>query len=300
MPEIHQIKADLKERLDELVADGVKFNDWLDSLFNDDFGQVLGINLHIDLEHGSLDQSLVVQVIDQMEALSGDARDRFCSCLEDEEYQSHYICKHRGDAQPLKGDRYVRILPLDTMIEYYFRYALTLPSSSSFEYQDEVLRKFFNPKRSERKGLGVIERTWRGRMHNVWVTSKKQLDSVRSSTEEGEFANTVRDRLGFDEPCEGRKLVGIIYPVDFERLKTYIPTTLDAHAGCHFFIPFASIESDWGLSCCLNSTAPGFKERVHKSFQGLTDEFESEIIGDVTRETIPDWQYLLNEALSRA
>lgn len=299
MPHISQVKDYLKNCLAPEVAEEAQFNEWLDELFNDDLGQILGISLYIDLKNNSLDQSLVVQLIDRMATSSSNARERFYLCLEDEKYQSNYICKHRNSAQPLTNDRYIRILPLESMIEYYFRYALTLPSSSSYESQNEVLRNFFGAKKEERKGLGIIQRTWKGRMQNVWVTSKEQLDTLRSHTPAEKFANAVRDCLGFDELDEG-KLVGIIYPVNIDNVQAYIPTTLDAHVGCHFFLPIASINNTWGLSCGLNPMAPGLNERVHESFEGLTDEFESEIIGDVNREASPDWEYLLNQALSRA
>jgi hypothetical protein len=299
MLHIYQVKDYLKNCLAPEVADEAQFNEWLDSLFIDDLGQVLGINLYIDLMNDALDHLLVAQVIDRMIASSSDARERFCVCLEDEAYQLDYICKNRQGPQPLLKDRYITILPLESMIEYYFRYALTLPSSSSFEAQDEILRNFFKPKKEDRKGLGIINRTWRGRMQNVWVTSKNQIDALRFATAEDKFANAVRDRLGFAELDEGT-LVGIIYPANFDGLKAYIPTTLDAHAGCHFFIPFASVKSTWGFTCGLNSRSPGLSERVHQSFEGLTDEFESEMIGEITEEAMPDWVYLLEQARKRA
>lgn len=304
MPEIAAIKQYLLARLASDVAEETALGEWIDNLFNDTLGQVLGVNLYIDLRNESLEQSRVVSIINRMPAAGVDARARFYACVEG--LQSECICKHARGRQELVGDRYVRILPLDLGIEYYFRHALTLTSSNR-EAEDEVLDQFFNPLREERKGLGLVKEVWRGRMMNVWVTSKAQLDDVRAATPDDEFANVVRDHLGFDELDEGM-LVGIAYPADFAPTDACIPTTLDAHSGCRFFIPSTSADAGWGLTCCLHgrhdggppTRRAGLRERVHKAIDGLTDEFEGEIIGEITEETVPDWAYLLEVALDRA
>jgi hypothetical protein len=277
-------------------------SEWLDRLFNFSLGKLLGYNLCIDLKNQSLPTPLVADVINNMSASGGDERARFYEFIEGEAVQPHYILKHVRGVQPLNGDRYVRILPLDLGIEYYFRHALTL-SSSNREAEDEVLEQFFNPDKTKRKGLGLVREVWRGRMLNVWVMSKAQLDDVRSAVHEEQFANAVRDLLGFSELDEGT-LVGIVYPADFT--EGYLPTTLDAHSGCHFFVTHDSAGADWGLTCCLNITHAGhyfghdgFKERVHESFDGLTDAFHGEIIGEITEEPEPNWSYLLRVARSR-
>jgi hypothetical protein len=305
MPQIAEIKEYLVARLAQEVREEAAFREWVDNLFKDTLGQVLGVNLYIDLFHESLEQSLVASIIDGMSPSGGDARERFYACVEDEGFQPGCICMHKRGTQLLAGDRYVRILPLDLGIQYYFRHALSL-ASSGHEAESEVLEEFFNPVKEERRGLGLVREIWRGRMMNVWVTSKAQLDDVRAATDEDEFANVVRDYLGFEELDEG-VLVGIVYPVDFAADDVRIPTTLDAHSGCHFFVSFASVGAEWGLTCCLNGGhdhAPpprsGFKERVHRPFVGLTDAFESEMIGKVTEEPEPDWAYLLGVALDRA
>jgi hypothetical protein len=308
MIETYEVKEYLNSRLGCHVQDRAQFDKWLDALFDDDRGSVLGFNIYIDLKSNALEQELVIQVIDRMAASHSNARDSFCLSVEDERYQPQYVCKHSHGSQPLDEDRYVRIMPLDDMIEYYFRYAMTLPSSSNYASQNKVLRQFFNPNIDRRKGLGLIAKTWRGRMYNVWVTSKREMDELRSITSKNSFADEVGERLGFDQLIAGDKLLGIIYPVNLDHLETYIPTTLDAHNGCNFFVPFASGDVDWGLSCCLNLNSRqkndpdiyGFKERVHESFEGLTDEFEGEIIGDVTESAAPDLNHLFHVARRRA
>jgi hypothetical protein len=306
MATIKQIKKDLFTWLASEVKDETAFNEWLEGLFQLDLGAVLGVNLYIDLKNKSLDRARVAKVIDRMAASSDDARARFYACLEDEAFQLECILQHAHGPQPLPADRYVRIFPLDLGIEYYFRRALEL-NPANYETEDEVLKQFFNPDKAERKGLSMVHEVWRGRLLSVWVTSKAQLDDVRSAAgDERLFANAVRDRIGFSELDEGL-LVGIAYPADFSERHGYIPTTLDAHAGCHFFIPYTSTDADWGLSCCLNANhdghyfgTDGFKERVHRSIDGLTDEFEGEIIGEVIGTPAPDRSYLLEVALSRA
>lgn len=301
MPDIHLVIDYLKTRLGSHVADAKKdqFNDWLNKLAADRLGAVLGYNLYIDLKNNCLDDALVIDVINRMVTSHSHPRDCFCVCLEDEAQQLRYICKHARREQSLEGDRYIKISSLDSMIEHYFMHALGLPNATSLESQTQVLDLFFEPPDGEKMGLGIIEGTIRGRMKNVWVTSKNELDELRDATPPTEFANIVRDRLGFDELNDG-KLVGIVYPIDFNRAKAYVPTTLDAHSGCHFFISFVSGTNDWGLTCGLSSTAIGLKERVHEAFDGLTDEFESEMIGDITKLADPEWKHLLDEADRRA
>lgn len=305
---IDEVEQYLKSRLRSHVKNKTQFDKWLKALLNDEQGRVLGYNLYIDLNSEALNQKLVGKVIDRMDISHRDARERFCMSIEDERYQSEYICQHPHPAPSLDGDRYIRILPLEDMIEYYFRDPLGLSSSSTYASKSKVLKKFFHPKRDRRKGLGLIESTWRGRMLNVWVTSKQGLDELRQRTSKREFADQVGNRLGFDNLVIGDILVGIVYPINFNHLVAYIPTTLDAHVGCHFFVPFAAAGVDWGLSCCLNlDSRPKhdpdsycFKERVHEFFEGLTDEFEGEIIGSITEDSLPDWEHLFNVAQRRA
>jgi hypothetical protein len=297
-----EAKEYLRDRLSD-VTDRVELAQWLDELFDDELGRVLGLGLYIDVKSTALDSSLVAKVIDRMLPTAGEARDRFCRATEDTTHQTEYICKHLRGRQPLNGDRYIRILPLEAMIEFYFRFAMSLPSPSSYASQNKVLKKFFDPVRTKRRGLGVIKRTWRGRLLNVWVTSKNDLDALREKTAVDKFADMVGISLGFDGLLKGNKLVGIVYPVDPDLVAGYIPTTLDAHLNCRFFVPFADANSDWGLTCCLHNLERhlhGLKERVHEAFDGLTNEFQGEIIGDITEEFKPDWSHLLEVASGRA
>jgi hypothetical protein len=303
MTNIDKAKEYLRIRLGRKVKNPLEFNEWLDALFNEEMGRVLGLNLYIDLKSDSIDLALVTRVIDSMVTSVSDPRDRFCYSIEDENNQAVCVCQHSRRSEPVESDRYVRILPLDDMIEYYFRYAMALPSSSTYAAQSKVLRLFFNPVKSARKGLGVIKKTWQGRMVNVWVTSKNELDALRPIARKRNLADVVANNLGYDGLVSGDQLVGIIYPVSFDHLESHIPTTLDAHVGCRFFLPFADVALDWGLTCCLNDIKPGsknLKERVHKPIDGLTDEFEGDIIGDITEDSSPDYSHLYAEALRRA
>lgn len=297
MPTQTEIKECLFTRLSPHVTDVDAFNVWIDRLFTFPLGELLGVNLCADLRNESLEPSLVADIINRMSDADGDERARFYALIEND--QHNYILKHARGAQPLEGDRYVRIFPLDQGIDYYFLDALEL-NSSSHEVESEVLEQFFNPDRTKRMGLGLVKEVWRGGLLNVWVTSKAVLDDVRAAFDEEQFPNAVRDRLGFGELDDGM-LVGIVYPADFT--EGYIPTTLDAHSGCRFFIPYDPAGSDWGLTCCLNTTheghyfgIDGFVERVHEAFDGLTDEFEGEIIGEITEEPGPNLSYLLEVA----
>src|SRR5882672_11788715 len=114
-----------------------------------------------------------------------------------------------------------------------------------------------------------------------------------------ERANTVRDRFGLIGTDAGT-LVYVGYPTDFSDV--VIPTAMDANSGCYFYVsppPPPPPPPCWGLTCSLQARYDGMKEGVHLGFDGLTDNYESEIIGDITRPGLPDVRHLLNVALSR-
>jgi len=179
------------------------------------------------------------------------------------------------------------------MIDYYLRAALSI--SPNAEAEDEVRRKFYGA--GPRTRLGIVKNTWRGQMNNVWLTSLTLLLKSIDGLPDGEKGNEVRDRLGFFGTDAGT-LVYVAYPPDFDNV--FIPTSLDAHSGCYFFLsPPPPPPPAWGLTCSLASGKKGMEERVHLAFDGLSDDYRSEIIGDITRPSSPDVHYLLDQALSR-
>ena len=300
-PTLQDIRNYLYNELSSYVALESYFIEWLDDIFNEDnvFGQLLGIGLYIDLKTSALEKNTVINILDKM-ILEDNARISFYLCVENEENQSSCICQHRSSMQNIDGDRYVRVLPLSSMIDYYYRHATTLPPNYG-EAEIEVIQEFYNPDRGKRTGLGVIRTVWRGKMGNVWVTSKSELDEILySDISEEKKACSIRDRLGFYELDDGL-LVYVVYPSDSELAEAYVPTSLDACSKSYFFVPIGKTEETWGMTCSLNPASVGMKERVHKVFnEGLTDAFESEIIGPVTEAGKPDTDHLQEVALNRA
>jgi len=283
-----QVRTFLLSELQARVTDAAKFGVWLDELFTDDFGIVLGINLFIDIKTGSLDPTLVAEVLNRLmirPAGPETARDRFYFCVEDE-CQPICLCKHAGTAPALEADdRYVRVLPLVPLIDYYLRDALGI--SINAEAEAEVRQQFYG--NGQRTGWGIVRKKWRGGM--------KVLLEIIDSLSDAERANEVRDRLGFYGADSGT-LVYVSYPLGFD--KAFIPTSLDAHAGCRFFVsPPPPAPPAWGLTCSLTAGKDGIEERVHLALDRLTDEFGSEIIGEITRASSPDVEYLVAEAFNR-
>ncbi len=293
---LKEIKDYLALALTPVVADRPGFGRWLDLLFTDVYGQVLGVNLYIDLKHGRVAHSHVVKLFDDMTFPGGDARWAFYNHVEG--HQGDCLFNHLGGPQLLDDDQYVRVLTIKDMIDYYLRKPLRLPSLT-YEAEQEVLDRFFYAPEDSREKLGVVTEIWKGKMMNVWVTSGKDLDFEISKIPELDLANIIRDRLGFSALHAG-KLVRIIYPIDFDRAEVYIPTTLDASTGSLYYLSAFSGRG-WGLSCCLSPTHHGLNERVHKAFDGgLTDEFEMKLLSEITNAASPNTSHLLNEAINRA
>lgn len=296
-PDLKRVKTFLSRALKPHIAAKANFTQWLDALFMDDLGKVLGVNLYIDLRNRSLPIPLLLDVLNRLTANASyvkAARDGFYFCIE-AECQHICLCKHPGKVTPLAaGDRYVRVLPLESMINFYLRDAIT--AAPNAEGEAEVRREFYG--KGPRRKLGLVKKTWRGKMNNVWVTSFNTLLGVLAGLPEKKKANVIRDRFGFFGADTGT-LVYVAYPPDFT--EAYVPTTLDAHSGCYFFVPPPSPPPPaWGLTCSLTPGHTGVEERVHLAFDGLTDEYESEIIGDITEPSSPDPNHLLSVALSRA
>lgn len=298
-PTLEEIKIYLHDELGPHVSDASSFEQWLNGLFDHDnvFNHLLGINLYIDLKTGALERDTVIQILNSMTPLD-DARLSFYQYVEQEDNQSFCVCQHRGSAQGISDDRYVRVLPLTSMIEYYFRAATTLPADLG-EAENEVERLFYNSDPGSRTQLGVIRNVWRGGMENVWVTSKTALDDIiNSDIPDDEKACLTRDRLGLYELDDGR-LVYVVYPPDFDFVEAFVPTTLDASSTSYFFAATGMTTETWGMTCSLNHKCTGMLERVHKAFVGLTDDFGSEIIGYLTEAGEPDPNHLLEVALNR-
>jgi hypothetical protein len=294
MPELDEIINDLSNRLSRKVANIDKLNHWLNKLLEDIFGQVLCVNLYIDLRSGYLNEEQIGIIIDEIDFPSTGARAAFYEYVE--KYQSKVLFSNLEGPQTIENDQYVRILPIRDMIDYYLRSALKLPLT--YEAQREVMERFFELPDEDREELGIVTEVWRGRMMNVWVTSKSELELELSRLPTSDAANVIRDRLGFYEPNEGI-IVYVIYPEKFDKPMVYKPTTIDAHYGCFQYLSIIT-KKGWGRSCCLNSLSDGLDERVHEAIKGLTNEFKMKILGVIDQKASPDLEHLLNEALRRA
>lgn len=319
MLELWEIKKYLENTLRPLVADPGKLRAWLDELFalttaggstspptspspgaDEEVAQALGVSIYIDLVKGSVDADLIAQTIDGMDFRSPEARDSFAAHPEDEDEQPNYLCKHEDGPQTLRDDdQYIRVMKLKDMIEYYLRDALTLSTPCSYEAEKEVLDRFVLPPAASRRGLGVVTGVFRGGRMNVWVASKKDLDTARSVTgSDDEAATLIRDRFGLYDLNRGT-LVYVLYPSGFRGVDFYVPTTLDIGPFCQFYVS-NDRSSGWGLTCGLTAAKEGINERVHVAFDGLTDAFTIEMIGAVDVDATPDTDHLLKEALRRA
>lgn len=291
-----EIRRNLHGILISEIKDTAKFGTWLDMLLGDIYGRVLCVNLYIDLKNRCLDSSLVANVINRMEFVGRDPRWAFFKYIEDNQDETHF--KHLHGRMALDSDVYERILPLSDMVDYYFRKPLLL-SPLTYEAEQEVLERFLNVPAMRRERLGVVTEVWRGRMLNVWVTSKREVDAATSGVSDDQRANTLRDRLGVDTLDTGR-LMGITYPANFALANTYVPSTLDSHFGLVFYVSTDGSDR-WGLTCSLDTTGDGLGERVHEVLDGgLTDEFEMRLHGSITRRASPDLNHLINVALGRA
>jgi hypothetical protein len=289
-----EIQKDLSNYLLEEIADETAFGAWLDKLLSDVYGQILSLNLYIDLHMGCLNASAVANILNRMTYSGSEPRWAFYEYIENN--QGEALFNHLGGALTLANDQFVRILLLADMVDYYLRKPLSLPSLS-YEAQQEVLDRFFFLPPDRRETLAVVNEVQRGRMLNVWVTSKNALDTALTRITSDNTANKLRDRLGFSGVDNG-KLVYIVYPEDFDRASTYVPTTLDTHSGSLFYV--SAGENAWGLTCCLSPGTDGMKERVHEPFTGLTADFKLELLGEITESSSPDLDHLLGEAVRRA
>jgi len=295
-PTLQGIKDYLHSALAPHVTNGYGFNLWLDELFQatNTFGQLLALNLYIDLTTGAITESGVANVLNHM-VHHGDARLSFYQCVEDKNNQSSCICQHSSGQQHLAGDRYVRVMTYTSMAGYC---CTSLTKKNTPETQAEIEQMFYDEDHAERCPLSMLTAWWRGRMENVWVTSKADLDEILNlNIDSKKKASLLRTRLGF-YGCDTGRLVFVAYPAG-AACEAFQPTSLDANPGCYFFVSKQMQATDtWGETCSLNSGFDGMKERVHRPFQGLTDDFETEIIGEVEAQS-PDMNHLLTVAWSR-
>jgi hypothetical protein len=289
-----QIRERLFNMLKDLITDEETFRQWLDKLDSDN-EMALVVSLFIDLEYDHLSAESVANVLNMADLSQDDARGSFCSVIENEIYQPECILRHNHGPQVLHGDRYVRVTTLESIFEHYFRNATTMPMFTP-EIEDELLRNFFADTPLE--SLSIVRKVWRGKTRSVWVGSLEELNQTLIKLPKDQRANAIRDRLGFYGQGLGR-LVGVIYPERFATTKAFIPTTLDAHSECRFFL---SIHSDngWGLTCGLHPDDSGMKERVHEALDGLSDEYYGVNFGEITLDPTPDPDHLFREALRRS
>jgi hypothetical protein len=295
-PTLQGIKDYLHTVLTPHVTNSDDFNAWLDNLFEatNTFGQLLALNLYIDLRTNAITESGIANVLNNM-VYDGDARSSFYQCVEDKNNQPSCICQHSSGKQELASDQYVRVMPYTSMAAYC---CISLTKKNTPEAQAEIEQMFYAEDHAERCSLSMLSAWWRGRMENVWVTSKAELDEILDlDVDPTEKASLVRTRLGFYGYDTGR-LVFIAYPAG-AHYEAFQPTSLDANPGCLFFVSKQMQPTDtWGETCSLSSGFEGLKERVHRPFQGLTDDYETEIIGEVEAQS-PDMNHLLTVAWSR-
>jgi len=281
---------------EEIIRKAKNKNDaqnWLVSLRNECYNKVFCINLYIDLKKKYLNESTVIEIINNMDGFDG--KECFCTIIQ--KNQDKYLCINETGAQLLdENDRYIRVLDLDNFIYHYW-----LPKGATLTeaIRKEVMEKFFCPPPGiTKESLNIITKTWRGIMNCVWVTSLNYLKQRITDIEKEQQANYVCNAMGWD--CSGNiEIVYIMYPVKFNLVDVRKPTTLDAHPVNKFFL---SIDSDtgWGKTCSADGNSDGLFERIHKHFPGLSNEFEGEWLGSTSIQIECAEHILLQEAKNRA
>jgi hypothetical protein len=278
----------------DLMADHAKGARWLEEAKVTNNGQRLAVCLAIDIASGALDRTLAASILDRLQSGAKDAEANFASIQgESTSFTSSFSARVPSTSIP-----YVRVLELGDFILYY------LPATA--ETLDEVsvervrLKYLSDP---EGYSLGEITAWWSGSRDTVWITSSEDVEWLKQQYPAGEFASTLMDALGltFSHGVgSGGKfeLVAVTYPTDAP-VACWQPTALDSGwaRGGGFYLSYVK-QDNWGRTQSCSGDLPSIRERIHKKFQGLTDDFYLRGIGN-TGKPPADEVKLLQAAYER-
>ena len=266
----------LIQELGDLVRDFPPAVTWLAGLMDGNESQILGLCLAIDLASGSLAPSTVAEVLKNIDAPSGEACHDFVTAI-----ARHGDCRFcsRQKSRPGPDDFYVRVMGLYEFFAYSYKDA----SGASWSEED------INELRSELKSpsgrpLGDVDKGFSGAGGTNWICDCREIEEeIGPRGSFGIGAGTaLADCLGLPEKksfAAGNppEIILVTYP-PFVDLDLWKPTTLDGFWVGGFFL--SSNRTDgWGLTQSCSGSASAKKERIHKAFSSLKNDFLGWYVG---------------------
>ncbi len=266
---------------------------WLEQAKLTVHGQRLAVSLAIDVGSEALDSSLAARHFDLLPEAVADAERGFSSIQD----RSCGFASTFSASSPEGSHPYMRILEFGAFIFYYLQGGAGTLDEVSVE---DARIKYLD--RPDGCPLGQITEWWSGSRDTVWITSSADVQSVQSQHTGPDFALALMDALGLTCPhgvgTNGDfDLVSVTYPLA-SPIRCWQPTTFDsAWTGPGFYISHGK-DDNWGRTQSCSGERPCMKERIHKKFEGLTDDFLLRPVGQ-TGKPPADERKLLDNAYQR-
>lgn len=257
---------------------------WLALLSGSADGERLIICILIDALSGAVDPGRFLEVIGGLDTSDPDGCAAFARALESHPDYPNWLCTgtFQAHASPA-DDHYARVVSLRPFISHYVS---TVRPSVTLSVDDErrIRRRLARHRLPDDPGwpLGFVHTWWTARRDCVWVCSFRDIDAILKSSNDD--ATTIMDSLGlihYAGASPATELVLIRYPKGLT-LTSAQPTTIDAdweYRGGYYVSHPA--DDAWGRTQSVSGTTVALRERVHRKFLGLSDEFRAYYLGSV-------------------
>jgi hypothetical protein len=275
---------EVRKYLDREIIQGMKDKKkglaWLKELPRNQFGELLGICMAIDVVSGAVLRDTFSSILDYLKPPFINAKSAYYNAQLKHPTTEDFVCASRFNSPLLPStDSYVRVMEIESFTTYYGGPALGLSSLDPSDVA-RVRKRFFR----RTTNLHQIDRWYSGVNGRVWVMSKNEFSSICRGIPTDAHASILNNRLGLGfkrggGPNGEPEMVAIEYPNNFS-VGCKQPTMLD-HAwngNLNWYVSDQDRDG-WGTtqSCC--GTQKGIRERVHSKFKNLTSDFLTIYIG---------------------
>jgi hypothetical protein len=295
------VEAYLKSNLIPLTRKKWRAKRWLRKLpyDRDRSGELLGINMAIDIASEAILPGVFASIIDRITVPIWSARTAFFRAQVNHPDSDSFVCASQLNSPTLAdSNAYLRVLEIEDFAEYYTGPSFVFLPHSPIDIK-EVRKRYFSTKTS----LAAIDKWWDGSFGRVWVMSKQEFSSVCAKFPKAEHGTILNDALGIGHSHGGGpkgepEMVAVEYPTNFN-VGCKQPTLLDSkwRNKSTWYVSEGN-KDGWGTTQSCSGLRDGIRERVHSRFKNLTDEYYTIHIGPADTPGM-DVSALISEAYRR-
>lgn len=271
-----------------------ELTDWILGMETTKEGKATLANMLYDIQNQRLSEAILREFFRELEQLwsaesNQDPVQVFCKAQQDHETEGEEGYSCQGPSVPLELRECSRVMDIQVLFRRNIVNADTYWPRTGQPLSRQQVRQLEQPNLSAEKGTGEM----RTKRPFAWVTQTASLNAIRATSDSGNWATVIGNRLGLEGSWEPVELVEVRYPEAVMREQTVAaPTFLEGEP----LRPYRSLstEDKWGRTVDLATGASGLPEAVHPPVS-FGQGFSLKYIGLVTSLESYDKQSFLEQ-----